>query len=68
MSHPVEVDYGQAAARQPGRYAPPESLPKDVPLVQGRIECTTCHDPAAPTVMRVVEQPRLCFACHRMGN
>src|SRR5512140_146453 len=28
MSHPVEVDYARAAARHPGRYAPPGSLPR----------------------------------------
>ena len=37
---PVEVDYGAAAARQPGRYHPAAMLPREIPLVNGRVACT----------------------------
>jgi predicted CXXCH cytochrome family protein len=66
MSHPVGVDYAAAAARAPGRYQPESALPRDVPLVGGRIECTTCHDGSLTTPKQVVEQSRLCYACHRL--
>ncbi len=65
-SHPVGVDYARAAARSPTRYAPPESLPREVPLVNGKIECTTCHDASRPRPMRVDQSPALCTACHRI--
>jgi predicted CXXCH cytochrome family protein len=65
-SHRVGVEYAAAAARAPERYAPASALPPDVPLVAGRIECTTCHDGALATPHQVVAQPRLCLACHRL--
>jgi predicted CXXCH cytochrome family protein len=65
-SHPVGIAYAAVAAQQPARYHPPASLPRDVPLVDGRIECTTCHDGALTTPAQVKEQPQLCLACHRL--
>ena len=66
MSHPVEIDYAAAAARQPGKYEPASSLPYQVPLVAGKVQCTTCHDGASRDPMRVVEIRDLCIACHRL--
>jgi predicted CXXCH cytochrome family protein len=66
MSHPVEVDYGAAHARRPDRFAPPETLPREVPLVGGRIACTSCHDGSSPDPKRVARVADLCLACHRM--
>jgi predicted CXXCH cytochrome family protein len=66
MSHPVGVSYAEATAPAPERYAPSSELPGDVPLVDGRIECTTCHDGALTTKNQVVESKRLCLACHRL--
>jgi predicted CXXCH cytochrome family protein len=65
-SHPVGVDYADAAYRKPERYNPASSLPRDVPLVEGRIACTTCHDGALTTPQHVVQRPGLCLACHRL--
>jgi len=65
-SHPVGVLYAAAAARQPGRLAPPSTLPQDVPLVAGRIECTTCHDGRSTNPYRVVRTAGLCTACHTL--
>ena len=68
VSHPVGVDYAAAAARQPGRYAPAADLPPDVPLVSGKVECTTCHDGAssAPDHVARTTVTSLCTACHRL--
>ena len=66
MSHPVEVVYGAVHARRPDRYAPPESLPREVPLVGGKVACTSCHDGSAPGSKRVAQVRDLCLACHRM--
>jgi predicted CXXCH cytochrome family protein len=66
MSHPVGVDYVDATAPAPERYAPAAELPGDVPLVDGKIECTTCHDGALATKNQVIASKRLCLACHRL--
>jgi predicted CXXCH cytochrome family protein len=65
-SHPVEVDYAAARARAPERYVPKGLLPADVPLVDGKVACTSCHDAAASARGRVVEPARLCLACHAL--
>lgn len=63
--HPVEIDYGSVAARKPGRYVPLARLPADVPLVDGKVACTSCHDGASRHRGRVaLGGSRLCQACH----
>lgn len=66
LSHPVEVDYLAAFARRPGRYVPPGAIRADVPLVDGRVSCTSCHDSASPHPKRAVDPVTLCHACHRL--
>jgi hypothetical protein len=66
MSHPVTVDYGAVAAADPQHYRPPATLPAEVTLVRGRIECTTCHDGASRDPKRVATVRDLCLACHRL--
>jgi predicted CXXCH cytochrome family protein len=66
MDHPVGVDYAAAAARRPGRYVPAGAVPRSVPLVDGRVECTSCHDGASSSPSHVAAQPQLCYACHRL--
>lgn len=65
-SHPVSVDYAGVVARNPDKYEPGSRLPAAVPLVEGKVECTTCHDGRSTTKNRVVEHPQLCTACHRL--
>lgn len=66
MSHPVSVDYRAAEAAHPGRYRPAGALPPEVPLVRGKVECTSCHDGASPDPRRVVAIRDLCVACHAL--
>jgi hypothetical protein len=63
-SHPVGVSYGLALARRPSEYASPGQLPPDVPLVAGRVECTSCHDGASRLPKHVAHGPDLCETCH----
>jgi predicted CXXCH cytochrome family protein len=66
--HPVEVDYAAEVAAQPDRLAPASSLPPEIPLVAGKIQCTTCHDGASTDRRRKLVAPTrvLCLACHRL--
>ena len=66
MSHPVEVDYGRAQLRDDRHYVPERLIPADVPLVDGKVACTSCHDPASRLAKHVVDPVRLCYACHRL--
>lgn len=65
-SHPVEVDYATAAASHPDQYQPVAGIPAEIPLVRGKVECTSCHDPAAPGPGHVAKVRDLCLACHRL--
>ena len=48
-SHPVEVDYAEAARRAPGGFRPVEEvLARGVVLRGGKVGCPTCHSPASP--------------------
>ncbi len=64
--HPVDVDYAAIAARDPEAFVPPALLRKDVPLVDGKVACTSCHDGASPHARRAVDPANLCSACHRL--
>lgn len=66
--HPVEVDYERS--RGDGMPLRPASeLPPALPLVGGKVACTTCHaaDSAEPghTAMTMTRSA-MCFACHAM--
>ncbi len=65
-SHPVDVDYAAAYSRAPGKYVHPGVLPPDVPLVEGKVVCTSCHDPASTAPKHVARPQSLCNACHIM--
>jgi predicted CXXCH cytochrome family protein len=66
MGHPVDVDYPSFAAEHPDQYQPASRLPPEVPLVRGRIQCTTCHDGASRDPRWVVEVKDLCLRCHKL--
>jgi hypothetical protein len=64
--HPVGIEYAPYPARLPALYAPASRLPPEVALVNGRVECTTCHDARAQTPDHVVLTNGLCTACHTL--
>lgn len=43
--HPVSFRYDQALANQAGGLRPPNTLVQDVRLENGKMQCTSCHDP-----------------------
>lgn len=66
-SHPVDVDYGQAAMRPRARFRPQASLPASVVLPGGRVTCTSCHDGASSEKSHTampMDRSRLCLSCH----
>lgn len=63
-AHPVDVYYGDAWTEDARHFVPEPMIPSDVPLVDGRVACTSCHDGASPFPRHVVDPVRLCQACH----
>jgi predicted CXXCH cytochrome family protein len=68
-SHPVGVPY---PAGDP-KYESASAVTSDgrIKLPDGRIQCTTCHDPHnterhAGLLVRSNERSRLCLSCHRL--
>ena len=67
-SHPVGITYPAAAE---GYNAPAALDASNLPLDDGRIQCTTCHDAhntyRHPHLLRMSnEGSRLCLTCHRL--
>ena len=64
--HPVDVGYERSRARD-RRLRPSAELPPSLPLVNGRIACTTCHAPESTEPGHTAMPMRLsamCLACH----
>jgi predicted CXXCH cytochrome family protein len=68
FGHPVGIDYAAVQRRTPADFLPPEQLPAAVPLVGGRVACTSCHDASSALPHHTVlgAERDLCLACHRM--
>ncbi len=69
LSHPVGVDYREAYHRKPGKYHPPSQLPEALQLINGRVECITCHDHYSDLPGLLVmdnEGSRMCLSCHNL--
>lgn len=67
--HPVGIEYTRVQQARPREFTHPASLPPAVKLVNGRVECTTCHDPTSSLrAMLVMDNrgSRLCLTCHQM--
>jgi predicted CXXCH cytochrome family protein len=68
QSHPIGIRYPIADPK----YNPPQTVEAaGLKLPQGRIECTTCHDPhnsrRVPRFLKISnERSRLCLTCHRL--
>jgi predicted CXXCH cytochrome family protein len=65
-SHPVGTDYTRYIGRKD--YAPYDSLPNNMVLMEGKLSCITCHDMLSTNRAYLavdLEQSNLCFTCHR---
>ncbi|NOZ13651.1 MAG: cytochrome c3 family protein [Acidobacteria bacterium] len=69
LSHPIGVYYADAWRKDRKRYHPEASLPKALRLVNGKIECVTCHDHYSKRKGLLVMDnsgSRLCLSCHNL--
>ncbi|NOZ02362.1 MAG: cytochrome C [Deltaproteobacteria bacterium] len=69
--HPVSFIYDDGLAAADGDLRAPSSLPPNLPLFQGRLECATCHDAhnvetvGGTRLLRISNQGSvLCLTCH----
>ncbi len=66
--HPVSFDYTTGLAAADGQLKDPTAIIPPVSLVNGRMQCTSCHDPhrnLTNDFLRVTNQfSELCFSCH----
>ncbi|MBI5385153.1 MAG: hypothetical protein HZA90_10755 [Verrucomicrobia bacterium] len=66
--HPVMVSYEAAYLRDPGRFVPPSALNPRLRLLDGQMQCGTCHVQARDGTMQLAvttQRSRLCLSCHR---
>ncbi|BAI80238.1 multiheme c-type cytochrome [Deferribacter desulfuricans SSM1] len=64
--HPISFVYDDNLANQDRQLKSPSTLPSFIKLQNGRVECTTCHDPHTETVyfLRTGDKQLLCTSCH----
>jgi predicted CXXCH cytochrome family protein len=65
--HPVDVSYEQARVRLPSMLRAAGALPETLPLPEGMVTCTTCHDGASDGPQHLAVTTRasaLCTSCH----
>jgi predicted CXXCH cytochrome family protein len=68
-THPVNLDYLTAQTSGQAKLRPVSLLPPEIRLVNGRVECVSCHDlsaSGAPRLVMGMHRSRLCFACHAL--
>src|SRR5947209_7454932 len=56
-THPIDVDYAQAAGANPELRSPQEVIRRGVFLPQGQVRCVTCHDARSPWKDRIALPP-----------
>ena len=69
LSHPIGVVYQDAVRRPDSRLHPERSLPEALTLVNGQVECVTCHDhySSVPGLLVMDNSgSRLCLSCHNL--
>jgi predicted CXXCH cytochrome family protein len=65
--HPVGMNYASYAAMDPQSYKPVSSFGSKMMFVNGRVGCTTCHDPLNPEKSHLAKsdyRSALCLTCH----
>jgi len=67
FSHPVDINYAEISLSKRGEYHPPEMLPDEIYLKEGKIDCVTCHilsEDNKEIVTLALKEFDLCLACH----
>ncbi len=65
--HPIGMNYASYAAMDPQSYKPISSFGSKMMFVNGRVGCTTCHDPLNPEKSHLAKsdyRSALCLTCH----
>ena len=66
--HPVAVSYAGAYARRPTEFVPPGLLDSQVQLINGEVQCLTCHttnEKGNWVPLKPLGNRSLCLSCHR---
>ncbi|HWB53550.1 MAG TPA: cytochrome c3 family protein [Tepidisphaeraceae bacterium] len=70
--HPISFKYDATLATQAGDLVNPASLPPQVQLEDGNLQCTTCHDPHDDSrgnfLVMDNSQSQLCLSCHELSG
>jgi predicted CXXCH cytochrome family protein len=70
--HPVSFLYSAGLAAADGQLVNPATLTSQVQLENGRVQCTSCHDPHQNVytnfLVASINQSSLCLACHALTN
>lgn len=69
LSHPVGVDYMDVYSRNPDTYHEPDGLDPRIVLINGKVECETCHNHYSSFKKKLVMEnwgSRLCLSCHNL--
>ena len=67
-NHPVLVAYDRAHRQNPMAFVAPAALDPKIQLVDGKIQCITCHAVSANqewTTVSLLGTRDLCLGCHR---
>jgi hypothetical protein len=67
-NHPLLVSYEKAYSNQPTAFVAPAKLDPRLQLVDGKIQCVTCHAVSPQREWATVALPRqgeICQGCHR---
>ncbi|HLP78018.1 MAG TPA: hypothetical protein VK327_14000 [Candidatus Paceibacterota bacterium] len=67
-NHPVRISYAQACFRDPSGFILPSMLDKRVKLVDGEVQCVSCHAVSSNgswTTVKSNARSALCLSCHR---
>ena len=65
--HPIGMNYASYASMDPKSYKPVATFGSKMMFVNGRVGCTTCHDPLNPEKSHTAKsdyRSALCLTCH----
>jgi predicted CXXCH cytochrome family protein len=65
--HPIGMDYAAYSSRDNKNYKPAAAFNSKMTFVNGRVGCTTCHDPLNLDKGHLVmsdTRSALCLTCH----
>lgn len=67
LNHSIGVSYSRAFARQPQDFNPPDTLPPEIRLFNGKLGCGTCHNIYSKERFMLATsnwRSSLCLTCH----